>query len=181
MRVTNADPITRRDPALRAIVFYKLGRGALAVLSGLVLAGLVLHGGDRTLQHIARLLREHWTTGVSGHISAILLRALDVRHAWFAVLGLELDGAVTLLEGFALHHGHRWGYWLVVGVAALFVPFELISLAHKPTLGRALPKGSILPVPFFCEVRLGPPLYPKGSRQEILGELERAVAKLANA
>jgi 1-acyl-sn-glycerol-3-phosphate acyltransferase len=69
------------------------------------------------------------------------------------------------------------------GVAHLVekAPDVPVVPAYLLNMGRALPKGSILPVPFFCEVRLGPALYPKGSRQEILGELERAVAKLASA
>lgn len=43
------------------------------------------------------------------------------------------------------------------------------------TLGRSLPKGTFLPVPFFAEVRLGPPLYPTGTREEILAQLDAAV------
>jgi 1-acyl-sn-glycerol-3-phosphate acyltransferase len=67
------------------------------------------------------------------------------------------------------------------GVAHLVerAPEVPIVPAYLVNMGRALPKGSILPVPFFCEVRLGPPLHPKGSREEIVGQLERAVAALA--
>ena len=127
-----------RDPALRAIVLYKLIRGGLSVLAALLLAAVIARGGAASLQSLAHALREHWMTGVSGHLAAWLLRVLDVRHAWLATTGLFLDGLLTSVEGFALQRGYRWGYWLVVLVAAAFVPFELWSWLHKPTIGRAL-------------------------------------------
>ena len=130
--------MSTRDPALRAIVLYKLVRGGLSVLAALLLAVLIARGGAASLQTLADALHEHFTTGVSGHVAAWLLRVLDVRHAWLATTGLLLDGLLTSLEGLALQRGYRWGYWLVVLVAAAFVPFELWSWLHKPTIGRAL-------------------------------------------
>lgn len=50
--------------------------------------------------------------------------------------------------------------------------------AFLVNLGRSLPKGTFLPVPFFAEVRLGPPLHPTGTRDEILARLEAAVCAL---
>lgn len=37
--------------------------------------------------------------------------------------------------------------------------------------GRALPKGEFLPVPFFCELRIGAPRRLAGSRDEMLATL----------
>jgi uncharacterized membrane protein (DUF2068 family) len=127
-----------RAPALRAIILYKLARGGASVVAALLLAALIARDGTASLQSLARALHEHWTSGVSGHIAAWLLRVLDVRHAWLAATGLMLDGLLTSVEGFALQRGYRWGYWLVVLVAAAFVPFELWSWVLQPTLGRAL-------------------------------------------
>jgi 1-acyl-sn-glycerol-3-phosphate acyltransferase len=50
--------------------------------------------------------------------------------------------------------------------------------AFLVNLGRSLPKGTFLPVPFFAEVRLGPALHPTGTREEILVQLEVAVQAL---
>jgi len=110
----------------------------LSIVLGLALAVLVVRGGIDSLPKLATALREHWTTGVSGHIAKLVLHALDGRRAWLAVIGLELDGVVTMIEGVALQRGYRWGAWLVVGMASLLVPFELVHLLHKPTLGRIL-------------------------------------------
>ena len=48
--------------------------------------------------------------------------------------------------------------------------------AYLENMGRALPKGEYVPVPFFCEVRFGAPRQFSGTREQILhdlrGELE---------
>lgn len=44
---------------------------------------------------------------------------------------------------------------------------------------RALPKGEFLPVPIFCEVRIGPPFHPTGTREEIMAALQAALQQLA--
>ena len=51
--------------------------------------------------------------------------------------------------------------------------------AYLVNMGRSLPKGEFIPVPFFCEIRLGAPRVMTGSRQEITGALEAAVRELA--
>jgi 1-acyl-sn-glycerol-3-phosphate acyltransferase len=45
-------------------------------------------------------------------------------------------------------------------------------------MGRSLPKGTFIPVPFFCEIRLGEPRRMRGSRQEILQSLADAIREL---
>jgi 1-acyl-sn-glycerol-3-phosphate acyltransferase len=66
------------------------------------------------------------------------------------------------------------------GVARLVeaVPGVPVVPAYLENMGRSLPKGEFLPVPFFCEVRLGPPLRPAGTRAEVLAQVERAVRAL---
>ena len=36
-----------------------------------------------------------------------------------------------------------------------------------------------MPVPLFCEVRIGPALHPTGTREEIVAAIEGAVRELA--
>jgi len=50
--------------------------------------------------------------------------------------------------------------------------------AFLVNLGRSLPKGTFLPVPFFAEVRIGPAVHVTGTRAEILAGLEAAVLAL---
>ena len=46
-------------------------------------------------------------------------------------------------------------------------------------LGKALPKGEALLVPFFCDVLVGPPVLWSGDRAAFLQSLEKAMAALA--
>lgn len=55
------------------------------------------------------------------------------------------------------------------------VPIVPVYLAN---MGRALPKGEFVPVPFFCEVRFGPQPRLEGTREQILETLHEAVAAL---
>ncbi|MEW6338567.1 MAG: lysophospholipid acyltransferase family protein [Acidobacteriota bacterium] len=68
------------------------------------------------------------------------------------------------------------------GVAALLerVPGLAAHPVYLRNLGRSLPKGEVLPVPFFCEVACGPPLRPEGSRERVAEALRAAVLALAD-
>ncbi|MGE5235371.1 MAG: lysophospholipid acyltransferase family protein [Acidobacteriota bacterium] len=67
------------------------------------------------------------------------------------------------------------------GVAALLerLPDLVVHPAYLRNLGRSLPKGELLPVPFFCEVVLGPPVRPEGDRSAVAAALRDAVVALA--
>jgi len=67
------------------------------------------------------------------------------------------------------------------GVAHLIekMPGVPVVPAYLVNMGRSLPKGEFIPVPFFCEIRIGAPLLLQGSRQEITRALEAAVRELA--
>jgi len=48
-------------------------------------------------------------------------------------------------------------------------------------LGKALPKGEALLVPFFCDVFIGESLFWKGERQQYMDELSESFASLVEA
>jgi 1-acyl-sn-glycerol-3-phosphate acyltransferase len=50
--------------------------------------------------------------------------------------------------------------------------------AYLVNMGRSLPKGEWIPLPFFCEVRLGEPRLLNGNRREVITTLEAAVEQL---
>jgi 1-acyl-sn-glycerol-3-phosphate acyltransferase len=52
---------------------------------------------------------------------------------------------------------------------------------HLGNMGRSLPKGEWIPVPFFCSVSVGEPLELTGSPEEITARLEEAVRALAES
>ena len=67
------------------------------------------------------------------------------------------------------------------GVAHLIekMPDVAVVPAYLVNMGRSLPKGEFIPVPFFCEIRIGAPRVLNGSRQEVTKALEAAVRELA--
>lgn len=67
------------------------------------------------------------------------------------------------------------------GVAHLIekLPGVPVVPAYLVNMGRSLPKGEFIPVPFSCEIRIGAPRILGGSRQEITKALEAAVRELA--
>ena len=68
------------------------------------------------------------------------------------------------------------------GVAHLIekAPGIPVAPAYLINMGRSLPKGEFIPVPFFCEIRIGAPRVMSGTRQEITKALEAAVRNLAD-
>jgi 1-acyl-sn-glycerol-3-phosphate acyltransferase len=68
------------------------------------------------------------------------------------------------------------------GIAHLLAKTPDIDVvpAYLMNMGRSLPKGEFIPVPFFCEIRLGAPRRIHGSRQEMIEALEAAVHELKN-
>jgi 1-acyl-sn-glycerol-3-phosphate acyltransferase len=69
---------------------------------------------------------------------------------------------------------------LKAGIAYLAeqVPGLTVVPAYLENMGRVLPKGEFLPVPFFCEVRLGAPRTLTGTREEMLAQLRRELEAL---
>ena len=61
------------------------------------------------------------------------------------------------------------------------MPEVCVVPAYLINMGRSLPKGEFIPVPFFCEIRLGAPLKIEGNRREITALLEAAVRELKDA
>jgi 1-acyl-sn-glycerol-3-phosphate acyltransferase len=55
------------------------------------------------------------------------------------------------------------------------VPIVPVRLGN---FGRVLPKGEFVPIPLFCEVRIGPPEHLTGTREEMLRTLRDAVLRL---
>jgi 1-acyl-sn-glycerol-3-phosphate acyltransferase len=69
------------------------------------------------------------------------------------------------------------------GVAYLVekVPGLPVVPAYLENMGRSLPKGAVIPVPFFCKVTIGPPRTYSGSSAQIVAAIEAAVRELKGA
>ncbi|MBL8857187.1 MAG: 1-acyl-sn-glycerol-3-phosphate acyltransferase [Planctomycetes bacterium] len=68
------------------------------------------------------------------------------------------------------------------GIAHLIESYPSLTVVpiHLRNFGRALPKGEFVPLPFFCEVRIGPPPQLVGTREEVLATLKASIVDLGD-
>ena len=134
----------KAEPALRAIIAYKLVRGAGALAAAGVLGTLIATGHTAPLTALGKYLRHHVTSAWSIRLADAIVRAIIPSHLWIVVAALALDGAFTFIEGWSLRRGWWWGPWLVVVAAGAFLPFEVLALAHHVSMSRVLLLGANL-------------------------------------
>ena len=135
---TPTKPTPAREPGLRLILLYKLLKAGLALSTALVFAFLLATGSDGHLHGLAGHLRKNVTAAWSVLLADAIVSVTERRHLVVATAALFLDGFGTIVEWWALHHGRRWGEWLVVVATSSFVPFEVVALVRHHHLGRFL-------------------------------------------
>lgn len=66
------------------------------------------------------------------------------------------------------------------GVAHVIKEYPQVPLipVYMSNMGRALPKGEFIILPFICEINIGFPIFPSGSKEEIMDTLRQAVIQL---
>lgn len=126
----------RRERGLVIIIAYKLTKGILwLAFAAFILVMMHLGLGDRLLGLAAHLrLHAHaWSL----HLADLAVRASSKRGLWTITVALLADGTLTLVEAWALIHGHWWGPWLVVVATGALLPFEIVALVRHVHLVRA--------------------------------------------
>jgi uncharacterized membrane protein (DUF2068 family) len=127
-----------RDVGVGLIVAYKLAKGAAEAALSLALLVALERGLADSLHRAAHLLREHLVARWSTHLADLLLGSITPGHLALLDLGLALDAALTLVEGFALHRRRWWAPWLIAAATASLLPFEVASLYRSFHLGRGI-------------------------------------------
>jgi uncharacterized membrane protein (DUF2068 family) len=128
---------------LRLLSSYKLARGSVQLLAAVALLVALArsHGAMPVLlDEIIQFLVHHATPRWSAKIAAWALSIETGRGhtlVWGAV-ALLADGAMTLVEGCALHLRKAWGEWLVVVTTGSPLPLEVAELWRHPSAGHAL-------------------------------------------
>jgi uncharacterized membrane protein (DUF2068 family) len=132
-----AAPALHRDRGVEVIILYKAIKGGLWLVLATTIAVLVNAGLADRVVTLADALRDHarpWSV----ELAKLVLRASSRQALWTVVAALYADGTMTLIEGWALHHGRWWGPWLVVGATGALLPFEVSSLVRHPRPIRVL-------------------------------------------
>ena len=102
-----------------------------------ILAVAVHVGIGADLVGFADELRHH-SHAWSLELAKLILSAATPRGLWTIVVALVADGASSVVEGWALVHGHWWGPWLVVVTTGSLLPFEVVALVRHPHVSRLL-------------------------------------------
>jgi uncharacterized membrane protein (DUF2068 family) len=122
------------DRGVRAIVGYKLVRGAASLALGATVLVATASGHTGALDALLRIVRDHARADWMSMDHVASGRAVG---GW-ATLLLAIDATASFFEGWALARGGWWGPWLVVAVTAAFIPAELAAVAKHPTAVRVL-------------------------------------------
>jgi uncharacterized membrane protein (DUF2068 family) len=143
-----AHPGRRR--ALRTIAAFEALKGVAALAASLGLLSL-LH---RDLHHFVAALISHFGLEPGDQYPALVLHYADLlADANRRNLVLLAAGYITLrfTEAYGLWLQRRWGEWLGALSGALYVPFELGHLLHRPTvLAGAVLAGNLLIVAYLA-------------------------------
>lgn len=130
--------IGRPDVGVRAILVYKTVKGALTLLAGSTLLVLDVAHQAHSIHEAAGWLRHHVTAGWSIALADVLVNTATTRGIAITGIALLLDGALTSLEGWALHRRHWWGAWLVVVTTGALLPYEVYEIARHVRVLRVL-------------------------------------------
>jgi uncharacterized membrane protein (DUF2068 family) len=125
-----SDAPQKRDAGVRLITFYKLAKGILSLSGSAALAITILAGGAPYIASWAASLAHHLTRAWTLQLAHLLLGVARPDRLWLAAGALAVDGALTTVEGWALHHGKRWGEWLVVVATGSLLPFEVAAIVR---------------------------------------------------
>jgi len=127
----------RRERGLAIIIGYKLIKGGLWLVLAVTLLVLMQMGIGDEILGISEHVRHH-SGAWSLELADLLVRASTRRGLWTLFVALIADGALTLVEAWALIRGHWWGPWLVVVATGSLLPFEVVALLRHPHVSRVL-------------------------------------------
>jgi uncharacterized membrane protein (DUF2068 family) len=125
-----------RERGVVLIIAYKIGKAAIWFVLAAVIAVMTGMGLGSDLLGLAAHLRHH-AGAWSLELADLVTRAATRRSLWTIVVALVADGLMSVLEGWALWHGHWWGPWLVVVATGSLLPFEVVSFLRRPHAVRA--------------------------------------------
>jgi uncharacterized membrane protein (DUF2068 family) len=126
------------NPALKAVAAFEASKGlaAFAAASGLL---LLVH---RDLHAIALKLVEHTHLNPAARYPGIFIEAAThLQNARLVLIaaGSALYAVVRFIEAYGLYRGAAWAEVLAAVGGAIYVPFEVAEVIHRPNgLGFAV-------------------------------------------
>ena len=123
---------------LSVIIGYKFAKAAAELILGATFFAFGSVGLAARLATLAQFIRHHATEAWSIALAEKLLDVSTAHHVFVVAVAIVADGSVSLLEGWALSRGYYWARWLVIATTAALVPFEVMHVLRRPTVGHIL-------------------------------------------
>ena len=183
MNVRRGERLPERGPAI-IVANHNSHLDAFALMNIL---------GLRRLRHVrpvaaadyflTRPLRRWFATRIVGiiPIDRIKARREDGKHPLQPISEVLNENGIVLLfpEGTRGQPERMDSFQTGVAHLARLHPDVPIVPVFMHGLGKALPKGEAILVPFFCDVFVGRPLNSRADKREFMTELSQSMAELA--
>jgi len=128
---------TSQAAAIRAVAVFEAFKGVVVLLAASGLLSLI----HKDVHAVATTLIEHLHLNPASHYPRIFLDAAsnlhDTKLVWLAV-GAGVYAVVRLAEAYGLYGEKAWAEVLAAVSGAIYVPFEIAELFHRPTWHGAL-------------------------------------------
>lgn len=119
------------DKAVRLVAYLEAAKGLTVLLAATGLLALV----HQDVHRMAALLIAHAHLNPASRYPQIFLDAAanlaDSRLLALAA-GAAMYASLRLIEAYGLYFERAWAEWLAAASGAVYVPFELAGLLHKP-------------------------------------------------
>jgi uncharacterized membrane protein (DUF2068 family) len=126
----------RELKALRAVASLELAKGLIVMLAGFGVLSLRHHDVWGVADSLLYLLH----INPDRHFARLFLdwadKVTDTRLLIIAVMAMAYS-LLRFVEAYGLWRERAWAEWLALVSGALYVPFEVWDLVHKPTWIRA--------------------------------------------
>jgi uncharacterized membrane protein (DUF2068 family) len=147
--VAPAEVATRRR-AQRLIALFEALKGLGALAASIGLLSLLHHD----LRHMVEVMIGHFGLDPGGHYPMALLHyatLLQDASVQSLVMLATAYVALRLTEAYGLWKDRAWGEWLGALSGAIYVPFEVRHLLHRPSaLSAAVVLANVLIIAFLA-------------------------------
>ncbi|MFI4941135.1 MAG: DUF2127 domain-containing protein [Burkholderiales bacterium] len=126
-------PLQAERRTLRSIAIFEALKGIVAIAASIGLLEL-LH---RDIRHIALQLIGHLGMSPGARYPSILLHYADVLHDSDLQTFLLLTmcyASIRMVEAYGLWHEFEWAEWIGALSGAIYIPFEIHHIAHRPSV-----------------------------------------------
>jgi uncharacterized membrane protein (DUF2068 family) len=117
---------------LRAVAAFEAAKGALALLAGSGLLLLWHADAQASVDALARHLHLNPARLHGGAIGAALDGA-SAHLTWIALAGVAY-ASMRFIEAWGLWRARTWAEWFGVVSGLVYVPFDVLEIAHRPGL-----------------------------------------------